>query len=156
MSANISLRELSHENLESVLILEVTEKQKAFYPRSNAESIAEGYYPADDDPVWMRVIYAGEIPVGFLMTSEAPPQGEYFLWRIMIDARYQSEGYAAQAVGHLIARIKGTPNGKSLVTSHVKGNEQAGRFFEKLGFSYTGEMLGDADCLMTMDFHDLG
>ena len=151
MSMNISLRGISHENLESILILDVTDSQKQVYPRSNAQSIAQGHYPADDDPVWIRAIYAGEVPVGFLMTSEAPDQGEYFLWRIMIDAKYQSKGYAAQAVRKLIQRIKDTPNGKSLITSHLKDNDRAGRFFEKLGFSYTGEMLGELDCLMKMD-----
>jgi diamine N-acetyltransferase len=151
MSTNISLQEINHENLESVLVLQVTESQKKHYPRSNAQSIAEGHYPADDDPVWIRAIYADGTPVGFLMTSEAPDQGEYFLWRIMIDAEYQSKGYAAQAVGQLIQRVKDTPNGKSLITSHLEENKLAGRFFENLGFSYTGEMLGELDCLMRLD-----
>ena len=152
MSMNVSLRAIDHENLESILNLDVTESQKEVYPRSNAQSIAEGHYPADDDPVWIRAIYAGEAPVGFLMTSEVPDQGEYFLWRIMIDAQFQRKGYAAQAVEMLIGRIKDTPNGKSLITSHLQDNERAGRFFEKLGFSYTGEMLGEMDCLMEMNF----
>lgn len=151
MSTKISLRELNHENLESILSLDVTESQKAVYPRSNAHSIAEAQYPADDDPVWIRAIYADDVPVGFLMTSEVPDQGDYYLWRIMIDARYQSKGYALQAVEKLIQRIKNTPNGKLLITSHLKENDHAGRFFEKIGFSYTGEMLGESDRLMQMD-----
>jgi diamine N-acetyltransferase len=152
MNTNVSLREISHESLESILTLEVSEDQKALYPRSNAHSIAEAQYPADDDPVWIRAIYADENPVGFLMTSEAPDRGEYFLWRIMIDAKYQSKGYAAQAVEKLIQRIKATPNGSLLVTSHVEANDQAGRFFEKMGFAYTGETLGKSDRLMSMHF----
>jgi diamine N-acetyltransferase len=152
MSTNISLQEISHENLESVLVLHVTESQKKHYPRSNAQSIAEGHYPTDDDPVWIRAIYADGTPVGLLMTSEAPDQGEYFLWRIMVDAKYQSKGYAAQAVQTLIQRIKDTPNGKSLITSHLKGNIVVGRLFENLGFSYTGEMFGEMDRLMRLDF----
>ena len=71
-SGAISLREITGENLRSIHALSVTEEQKKVYPRSNAYSMAEGHYPADDDPVWMRAIYAGETPVGFLMTSEAP------------------------------------------------------------------------------------
>jgi diamine N-acetyltransferase len=151
MSTIISLRKISHENLECILVLDVAESQKGVYPRSNAQSIAQAHYPADDDPVWIRAIYADEVPVGFLMTSEAPDQGEYYLWRIMIDAKYQSKGYAVQAVDKLIQRIKGTPNGKRLITSHLKTNDHAGRFFQKIGFSYTGEMLGDSDRLMNMD-----
>ena len=151
MSQNVSLRTINHENLESILALEVSASQKAIYPRSNAYSIAEAHYPADDDPVWIRGIYAGDIPVGFLMTSEAPDVGEYFLWRLMIDARYQSKGYALQAVETLIQRIRDTPNGRLLITSHLRENDHAGRFFRKIGFSYTGETLGDSDRLMHLN-----
>ena len=85
------------------------------------------------------------------MTSEIPEQGEYYLWRIMIDAEYQEKGYAAQAVELLIKRIKETPNAKTLITSHLTENIQAGRFFESLGFLYTGGVLEETDRLMEMN-----
>jgi diamine N-acetyltransferase len=150
-SEPISLREINGKNLGSVLGLKVTDKQEKVYPRSNAYSIAEGHYPPDDDPVWIRAIYAGEAPVGFLMTSEAPAQGEYFLWRLMIDAKHQGSGYGSRAVELLVERIKDSPNPKALLTSHLKGDGDAGSFYEKLGFSYTGEILGGCDYVMRMD-----
>ena len=152
MISIVSLREITSKNLQAVLGLEVAEAQKQVYPRSNAYSIAEGHYPPDDDVVWMRAIYAGETPVGFIMTSEAPDQGEYFLWRLMVDAQFQHRGYGARAVELLIERIANTPNAKSLTTSHLQGDAAAGRFYEKLGFRYTGEMLGDLDRLMKVEF----
>jgi diamine N-acetyltransferase len=148
----VSLREITGKNLGSVLSLEVTEKQKQVYPRSNAYSIAEGHYPPDDDPVWIRAIYAGETPVGFLMTSEAPDQGQYFLWRLMIDARHQRKGYGLRAVELLIERIKDSPNPSALVTSHLEDDGDAGTFYKKLGFNYTGEVLNGIDHVMRMDF----
>ncbi len=151
-SEPISLREITSKNLRSVLGLEVTEKQKEVYPRSNAYSIAEAHYPPDDDPVWIRAIYKGEAPVGFLMTSEAPDQGEYFLWRLMIDAQHQGRGYGRRAVELLIERIEASPSPKALVTSHLKDDGDAGSFYEKLGFSYTGEIMGGRDHVMRMDF----
>ena len=63
----------------------------------------EPYKP--HDPVWIRAIYAGEEPVGFLMTSEAPDRGEYFLWRLMIAGPYQGKGYGRQAIQLLIDRF---------------------------------------------------
>lgn len=150
--ALISLREITSKNIKAILALSVTEEQKRVYPRSNGYSIAEGHYPADDDPVWMRAIYTGETPVGFLMTSEAPDQGEYFLWRLMIDAKHQGKGYGFAAVELLIQRIKDSPNPKALVTSHLKNNDDAGVFYEKLGFTYTGEILYGFDHVMRIDF----
>ncbi len=148
----VSLRDITSENVKAVLALSVTEEQRKVYPRSNGYSIAEGHYPADDDPVWMRAIYAGETPVGFLMTSEAPDQGEYFLWRLMIDAGHQRKGYGRRAVELLIERIKASDNAKALLTSHLKGDGDAGAFYERLGFAYTGEVLSACDHLMRMDF----
>jgi diamine N-acetyltransferase len=148
----VSLREIGNENLGAVLSLDVTQNQKTVYPRSNAYSIAEGHYPPDDDPVWIRAIYAGDTPVGFLMTSEAPNQGEYFLWRLMVGAQYQGKGYGVQAVELLMERLRNTPNAKSLITSHLKGDADAGPFYERLGFSYTGEVVGGIDHVMQMYF----
>lgn len=129
----------------------MTAEQREVYPRSNAYSIAEGHYPADDDPVWMRAIYAGEAPVGFLMTSEAPDRGEYFLWRLMIDARHQGNGYGRRAVELLMERITRAGNATMLLTSHSQGDADAGRFYGKLGFEYTGEVLGERDLGMRLE-----
>ncbi len=144
----VSLREVMSENLRAILALSVTEEQKKVYPRSNAYSIAEGQYPPDDHPVWIRAIYVGEVPVGFLMTSEAPDRGEYFLWRLMIDAKHQGNGYGSRAVELLIERIKASSNAKELVTSHLRDDGDAGTFYRKLGFEYTGEILDGCDRVM--------
>ena len=92
--------------------------------------------------------------MGFIMTSEIPEQGEYFLWRLMIDAKHQGKGYGARAVRLLIERIKSTPNGKVLVTSHLAGDGDAGQFYRKLGFEYTGEILGGRDRVMSISFSE--
>ena len=147
----VSLREITSQNIKAVLELRVSEKQKKVYPRSNGYSIAEGYFPADDDSVWMRAIYAGDVPVGFIMTSEASDRGEYLLWRLMVDAKHQGKGYGFRAVELLIKRIKTSPNAKKLVTSHLKGEGDAGPFYQKLGFEYTGEILYGHDHVMELD-----
>ncbi len=149
-SSQVSLREITSDNLRAVLGLSVTDQQSEVYPRSNAWSIAEGHYPSDDDLVWMRAIYAGDTSVGFMMTSEAPEQGKYFLWRLMIDADHQGLGYGFEALAQLIARIVDTPNAEELITSHLKGPGDAGPFYRKVGFEYTGEVIGDRDHVMKM------
>jgi diamine N-acetyltransferase len=150
--AVVTLREITRENITVVLGLSVAPEQRSVYPRSNGYSIAEGHYPADDDPVWMRVICANETPVGFLMTSEAPDRGEYFLWRLMVDAEHQGKGYGSRAVRLLIERIKASGNARKLLTSHLKGDGDAGGFYQKLGFVYTGEVIDGIDYVMEIAF----
>lgn len=147
----VSLREITSQNIKAVLELRVSDKQKKIYPRSNGYSIAEGQFPGDDDQVWMRAIYAGDVPVGFLMTSEAPDRGECFIWRLMVDEKHQGKGYGSCAVKLLIKRITASPNAKKLVTSHLRGNGDAGSFYQKLGFKYTGQILHGHDHVMDID-----
>ncbi len=148
----VTLRKLTSENLRAILELSVTDHQLKSYPRSNAYSIAEAHYPADEDPVWLRAIYAGETPVGFMMTSEAPNQGEYFLWRLMIDQRFQGSGYGRRAVQLLIERIQQSDNPKALITSHLLEDANTGHFYEQLGFEYTGELIGEDEPIMRFGF----
>ena len=149
----VHLREITSNNLRMVLALGVSEEQEQVYPRSNAYSIAEGHYPRDNDPVWMRAIYADEVPVGFIMTSEAPENGEYFLWRLMIDQDHQGNGYGSAAVGLLVARIQASGNARFLVTDHLEGDGNAGSFYARHGFRYTGEVLSEGELVMRRDFN---
>ena len=148
----VTLREITSENLYAILDLSVADHQLKAYPRSNAYSIAEAHYPADDDPVWLRAIYAGETPVGLMMTSEVPDQGRYFLWRLMIDHRFQGSGYGRRAVQLLIERIRQTGNPTALITSHLQQDANAGHFYERLGFAYTGALIGEDDLEMRFTF----
>jgi GNAT superfamily N-acetyltransferase len=144
--AVVTLREITPENIKAVLGLGVAPEQKSVYPRSNGYSIAEGHYPDDDDPVWMRVIYANETPVGFLMTSEAPDRGEYFMWRLMVDAEHQGKGYGSRAVKLLIERTRrqAMREGSSLATSRVREMQ--------VGSIKSGEVLDGIDYVMEIAF----
>jgi diamine N-acetyltransferase len=57
---------------------------------ANSVSIAEAYF---EPCAWFRAIYADETPIGFVMLHAEPENEEYFLWRFMLDAAYQRQGY---------------------------------------------------------------
>ena len=132
----VSLREITRETVRTIMDLKVSEEQEEFVA-ANARSIAEAHYA---EAAWFRAIYADEAPVGFVMLSDVP--GEYFLWRFMIDARYQGNGYGQRALELLIQYVKTRPNAEEICTSHVKGNDRAGHLYKKVGFEYTGKESG--------------
>lgn len=133
----ISLQEITEETLRSILRLKVSPEQEK-YVASNAVSIAQAYFQRDN--AWFRAIYADESPVGFLMLDDRPNEASYFLWRFMIDARYQKFGYGKRAIELLIEHVKTRPNAKELGVSCVpEGDGSPCPFYEKLGFVYTGE-----------------
>ncbi|MEM7366551.1 MAG: GNAT family N-acetyltransferase [Pseudomonadota bacterium] len=154
MITMVTLEEISRDNIHAVLALDVSDEQRRFYPCSNAVSIAEGHFPPDDDPVWMRAICKDGTPVGFLMTSEQPSNGAYFIWRMMIDRNHQGSGYGGEAMRLLIQRIKSTDNPNVLLLSHLKDNVHAAGFYRSFGFEYTGNDLGGGDLEMALHFFD--
>ena len=135
--APVTLREVTRENLRDVLRLKVADDQRGFVA-DNAWSIAEAhFYP---EMAWFRAIYAGETPVGFLMLADEPETQEYFLWRFMIDARYQGRGYGRRALERLVEHVKTRPGATTLGVSYVPGEGSPGPFYHRFGFVDTGEV----------------
>ena len=58
---------------------------------------------------WFRAVVADDVPVGFVMLSVDEAAPEYYLWRFMIDERYQGRGYGRAAIGLLIDHVRTLP-----------------------------------------------
>jgi diamine N-acetyltransferase len=131
----------------SVLNLDVKPEQKNMVA-SNAKSIAQAYFYKD---AWFRAIYADKKPIGFVMISDSSlkfksnpnHQPVYFLWRFMIDAKYQGKGYGREAMKLIINHVKTRPKAHKLLLSHSKLDGNAGEFYLKCGFEYTGKEIYD-------------
>lgn len=134
--ATVSLREVTKETLGDVLRLRVAPGQDRFVA-SNAVSIAQAHF--EPDHAWFRAIYADETPVGFLMLHDEPAKPAYYLWRFMIDYRFQGRGFGARAVALLLEHVRGRPGAVELRLSHVPGDGSPAPFYERLGFAHTGE-----------------
>lgn len=133
--AEISLREVTRETLGPVLRLAVAPDQARFVA-SNPVSIAQAHF--EPDHAWFRAIYAGETPVGFLMLHDDPGKPAYYLWRFMIDHRYQGLGFGRRALEALLDHVRTRPGATELTLSHVPGDGNPGPFYASLGFEYTG------------------
>ena len=132
----VTLREITSETLYSILRLKVRPEQEQFVA-NNSNSIAEAYF---EPKAWFRAIYAGETPVGFLMLFDNPDEPEYYLWRFMIDSRYQRMGYGRQAMNLLIEYVRARPNATRLLLSYSPGEGSPEPFYASLGFANTGEV----------------
>jgi len=131
----VTLREISEDTLKSILDLDVTEQQKQFVA-PNVRSIAQAHF---SERAWFRAIYAGETPVGFVMLYLDTETPEYYLWRLMVDHRYQGKGYGAAAMRQVIDFVRQQPNARELGTSYVPGDGSPAPFYRKLGFEETGK-----------------
>ena len=137
-NSTVTLREVTKENLWDIFALEVAPEQR-HYVAPNEMSIAQAYF--DRETAWFRAIYADETPVGFLMLSDDANVQKYFIWRLMIDAKYQKLGFAKKAMELLFDYVRTRPGAKEIEVSYRPGEEGPQGFYEKLGFVPTGDML---------------
>jgi diamine N-acetyltransferase len=70
--------------------------------------------------------------VGFTMYEVTAGVG--FILRLMIDRKYQRQGYARAAMVEVIRRLRLNPEVELIATSHRKGNEAAAQLYRGLGF----------------------
>jgi diamine N-acetyltransferase len=139
MTMTVELREVTKDTVSSVCKLDAGDGGKQVAP--NSVSIAQAYFSPE---AWFRAIHAGDTLVGFVMLYdhtlvEAPEEREFFLWRLMIDHRYQGKGYGHAAVERLVEHVRTRPAAERLLVSHVKGADRLSRFYQSLGFRYTGK-----------------
>ncbi len=131
----VTLREIDAGSVRTICELSVREEQSRLVA-PNAVSMAEAHFA---EHAWFRAVYADETPVGFVMLEDDPDAAEVFLWRFMIDARYQRSGLGRRALELVIAHVRAHPASRTLATTVVPEPGAAQEFYEKLGFVATGE-----------------
>jgi diamine N-acetyltransferase len=132
-----TLREITKETLREVTKLDVGPDQQGLVA-PNALSIAEAYF---EPKAWFRAVYHGEEPAGFAMVWRDPPERVFYIWRFMIDARFQKRGVGGRALQLLLDEARA--DGVDTVTlSVVPGPHSALGFYERFGFEPTGEVHG--------------
>ena len=136
----INFKEITKENLTSIMRLTVHEHQKD-QVATNAISIAQAHY---DNTAWFRGIFKDDEPVGFVMLEFDDKEKEYGVWRFMIDKNHQGKGYGRASM-ELIKKVikEKVPGITEFQLSYVpKEDGGADEFYKKVGFEDTGEMSG--------------
>jgi diamine N-acetyltransferase len=134
--ADVALLEVTGSTVRSICLLQVAPSQRRFVA-PNAVSFAEAMF---EPKAWFRAITADDVPVGFAMLSIDEPEPEYYLWRFMIDERYQGRGYGRAAIALVIDHVRTLPRATELLVSWVPMDGGPEPFYLGLGFEPTGEL----------------
>jgi diamine N-acetyltransferase len=139
----VILREITDANRAAVLALRLAAGQERF-----VDSVPDALREAAEYPQakpWYRAVYADGEPVGFVMVSwNAEPQppeiiGPWFLWKLLIDERYQGRGYGSEVVRQVVDLVR-AEGATELLTSYVSEDGGPAGFYARLGFVPTGEV----------------
>jgi hemoglobin len=150
----LTLREVTEANRAEVVALHAGPAEGHFVS-SVADSMAEAVEWARAKP-WYRAVYAGDEPIGFVMLSwDVEPQppdiiGPWFLWKLIVDERYQGRGYGREIV-RMVADIVRGEGGTELLTSHVPGDGSPAGFYARLGFEPTGDHDPNGEIILRLD-----
>lgn len=132
--SSVTLREITKQNLNAILNLEVKESQRGFVA-PNPVSVAQMHY---EPTAWARAIYADETPVGFVMLKDDPDEPRYYVWRYMVAGEYQGFGFGRRAMEQVIEYVRTRPRATELFLSYVPGEGSPRDFYTRLGFQDTG------------------
>ncbi len=118
------------------------------YVASNEESLEE----AEENPACVPfVIRAKGEPVGFAMYALDEDDGNYWIYRLMINTRHQGKGYGCMALGQLLDLISKLPDCPFVVLGLHPENVGARKLYEQAGFRMTGEIIG-GELIMKYEF----
>ncbi|RUT05936.1 spermidine acetyltransferase [Dulcicalothrix desertica PCC 7102] len=135
----VHLRKITRDNLKECLNLQVDNSQKSLVA-TNAQSLAEAYVDTNLFPfaVYDASVCGYEQPqapmLGFIM-YEIDVGGVGFIMRLMIDYKYQRQGYGRATMIEIIRRLKLHPDVEIIATSYRKENEVAASLYQSLGFT---------------------
>ena len=135
----IELRPVEEGNFEEVIKLRVSSEQEVFVA-SNVYSIAQAKVLPECVPV---AIYHDEILIGFAMYAMDRDENEYWIYRYMIDEKYQSKGYGRAALNTLIDYLKQDTKHHVIFLGFGPKNERARKLYEGCGFVPDGRTLED-------------
>ena len=147
----LHLEKLIWDNYNDVTKLKVNKEQKTFVA-PNSDSLIDAYFATIEEgmKVFPFGIYLGKKPVGFIMIAyDVPwatlyydiPSKYYYIWRFMIDKKYQGKGFGRQAFMLAINFVKTYPAGKADLcwVSYEPSNEKAKKLYSSCGFKEAPE-----------------
>ena len=158
---SLHFEKISWDNLDAIINLHVTKEQRNFVA-SNKDSFVHAFIrmTAEGKQVFPFGIYKGKKPVGFIMITyevgeddgEEPSaewflRNSYFIWRFMIDKRYQGNGSGREAMQLALEFIRTFPAGEAKYCwlSYEPTNERARKLYLSFGFEEHPEHYEEGD-----------
>ncbi|MDZ5713286.1 GNAT family N-acetyltransferase [Jeotgalibacillus haloalkalitolerans] len=128
----VYLKRIDKDNWLKAISLKVREDQQNFVA-SNAVSLAQlNFLPG----FHAQGIYADDKMVGFTLYGIDEDDGEYWMYRMMIDEKHQGKGYGKAAIECVIEDIRQHKEDRhtTLTLSYEPENTFAGALYQSMGF----------------------
>jgi diamine N-acetyltransferase len=139
----VTVRALDWTDWVACLLLRVRPDQRDFVA-SNFSSLIEAW---TDDWAHPFAICQGDKMVGFSLVAFERQDKVWWICRLMIDKKWQGQGYGRAAMIQIINRLKQVPGCDRVLIGHHPDNLRAQKLYLSLGFQRTGRRLGIEEIL---------
>ncbi|MFA9559467.1 GNAT family N-acetyltransferase [Evansella sp. AB-rgal1] len=135
------LVDINEENWLKVVFLSTSKEMPTIceeFVASNALSLVQAQF----EKTWTtKAIEKDGGIIGFTMYGYADKQGYYELCRIMIDYKFQGNGYGTEAIQLVISEMKKLEDCKEIYLSTEPENSRGKHVYEQIGFVKTGKVV---------------
>ncbi|TQR20620.1 GNAT family N-acetyltransferase [Psychrobacillus vulpis] len=135
---DISIHDVTHENMEQILNLSVGKLQTSFI-ETTSQCLEEANACTFYKPVGL---YSDNTLVGFAMYGFFPEEevsGRLWLDRFLIDSKYQGQGFGTIMLNALIQKLVHDFSCTQIFLSVFEENQAALHLYEKFDFHFNGE-----------------
>ncbi|HFI0070406.1 TPA: GNAT family N-acetyltransferase [Streptococcus suis] len=133
----IRLELVNKDNFDQVLDLEVAPKDQRRVA-SVEYSLAQAWLYRDSEDLFPYAVKSGQLTVGFLLLSFQPMENSYYIWRLLIDQKYQNQSFGKEVIRQVLQRARDDQQCHKVTVNYVIGNHKMRYILEKFGFQPVG------------------
>ena len=133
----IRLELVNKDNFDQVLDLEVAPKDQRRVA-SVEYSLAQAWLYRDSEVLFPYAVKSGQLTVGFLLLSYQPMENSYYIWRLLIDQKYQNQRFGKEVIRQVLQRARDDQQCHKVTVNYVIGNHKMRYILEKYGFQPVG------------------
>lgn len=133
----IRLELVNKDNFHQVLDLEVAPKDQRRVA-SVEYSLAQAWLYRDSEDLFPYAVKSGQLTVGFLLLSYQPMENSYYIWRLLIDQKYQNQSFGKEVIRQVLQRARDDQQCHKVTVNYVIGNHKMRYILEKFGFQPVG------------------
>ena len=133
----IRLELVNKDNFDQVLDLEVAPKDQRRVA-SVEYSLAQAWLYRDSEVLFPYAVKSGQLTVGFLLLSYQPMENSYYIWRLLIDQKYQNQRFGKEVIQQVLQRARDDQQCHKVTVNYVIGNHKMRYILEKFGFQPVG------------------
>ena len=146
----IILEELNVDNWLETMELSISEEQKNVFPIPNVYWVGISRY---EEKTTLYAIKNDETVVGLIGIGYDEDGVSGYINPLMIDERYQGNGYSKAAMKSAIEKLKNDYKVSEIHIGHRKTNVAAGKLYESLGFVIFDE--DETDYFRSLDLNQV-